>query len=186
MEQMSCHHCDCSLASLNSTLIIKLSCWNHQFLKMKGIGFGKMCFFRVCHTCERIWTGWDQKQKKLRNFWGKDTKPQSRVFIHYIYIYLICTVWWFDIHVHNEKITAVKLTSIISGITFVCVTRSPEIYSLSVFPLFDTLLTIVNLAVHNCNFPTPPVPPNFWQSPKTSIWLNLSFLLAMFFTYVLL
>ena len=61
-------------------------------------------------------------------------------------IFLSCTTWWFDIHIHSEMITTVKLNNshLLTELPFLCMVKAPEIYSLSIFPVFSTvLLTIV-------------------------------------------
>ena len=211
---MPWHNCDCSLPSTNSTLTIKLSCWNHQFLKVKGIGFVNTCFLeRVAHVREfgldgtRSSKSWETFEERIQNHSLEFLFLYIYIFLYiylyiylfilyiniiyiylyiiykyiiyyyillyiiiyyillyillyiliyiysyiniysYIYIYIcvcvcvcsICPVWWFDIHVNNEKITAVKLISIISVITSVCVIRAPEIYSQCIYIIWYSI-----------------------------------------------
>lgn len=62
-------------------------------------------------------------------------------------IYLRCTAWCFDIHIHCEKMTTVKLTThqLLYLVTFLCmcVVRTIEICFLSKFQVYFNYITML-------------------------------------------
>lgn len=72
-----------------------------------------------------------------------------------IKVYLKCTMWWFEIHIHCERILTIKLTHpslYIFTFFFLFLVRTLKLYSFSKFQLYNTILsTVVTMLYIRCS-----------------------------------
>ena len=59
--------------------------------------------------------------------------------------YASCTMWWFDTHIHYERISIIELTLITSHVCLLCVwcVSTLKFYYLSKLQLYNTLFFII-------------------------------------------
>lgn len=75
----------------------------------------------------------------------------SLSFLTNNYIYVRYTTWWSDIHVYSEMIIMIKLSNKpppLLTCVCACMVRASEIYSVSKFPAFNTVMLIMVIMLH--------------------------------------